>query len=344
MSVTLLTYFCAKIKNMEKTERLLAITLLLQARGKMTARRLADILGVSTRTIYRDIDTLSLAHIPISMDYGPGGGYYLPDDYHFESTIFTPEEAVSLVLSADMAGNYSLFADDDGLQRALLKLEAALPQQYRVDVKTARQRILFDTTAWYARGRTAPVNAVFLESIRLAVLGENRLEILYPADDLPGVQWLRVDPYGLVYRGLSRRRVRTGIWYLVAYCHNCRSFCAFRVGYIEDLKVLPDRAAIQPDFDLRSYWQQARQHLEEQTHPFTLILRVQPAARPSLSGDTAILQEEPDGTLIVQVTVDSLEAAISYVLALGTGATVLSPDNVREAVAEAARSIAEMYG
>lgn len=330
---------------MEKTERLLAITLLLQARGKMTARHLADILGVSMRTIYRDIDTLSLAHIPISMDYGPGGGYYLPGDYHFESTIFTPEEAVSLVLSADMAGNYSLFADDDGLQRALLKLEAALPEQYRVDVKAARKRILFDTAAWYDRtGRATQVNTVFLESIRLAVLGENQLEILYPANDAPGVQWLCIDPYGLVYKGLSRRRVRTGIWYLVAYCHSCHTFCTFRVGYIEDLKVLDEKATIQPDFDLRSYWQQVRQYLEEQNHPFALVLRVQPSTRSNLSGDTAILQEEPDGSLVMQVNVESLEAAVSYVLALGTGATVLRPDNVREAVAEAARSIAEMYG
>src|SRR6266516_2571577 len=90
---------------MQKTERLVAISLLLQARGKMTAQRLADILGVSTRTIYRDITSLSLAHVPVSMDYGPGGGYYLPDDYHFESAIFTREEAVSLVLSADIASS-----------------------------------------------------------------------------------------------------------------------------------------------------------------------------------------------------------------------------------------------
>ena len=103
---------------MQKTERLMAIALLLHARGKMTATRLAEILGVSTRTIYRDIDALSLAHVPVSMDYGPGGGYYLPRDYRFDPAFFTSEEAVSLVLSADMAGNYSLFADDDGDQVA----------------------------------------------------------------------------------------------------------------------------------------------------------------------------------------------------------------------------------
>ncbi|HLG74915.1 MAG TPA: HTH domain-containing protein, partial [Ktedonobacteraceae bacterium] len=129
---------------MQKTERLVAIALLLQARGKMTAKRLADILGVSQRTVYRDITTLSLAHIPVSMDYGPGGGYYLPDDYHLESGFFTREEAVSLILSADMSERSHLFAGDDDLHRALIKLEAALSEKYRADVNAARERILFD--------------------------------------------------------------------------------------------------------------------------------------------------------------------------------------------------------
>src|SRR5260370_9109342 len=104
---------------MQKMESLLAITLLLHARGKMTAKRLASILGVSTRTIYRDIDALSLAHVPVSMDYGPGGGYYLPGDYHFDPAIFTRHKAVSLVLSANRPGNYSFFADFPELPQPL---------------------------------------------------------------------------------------------------------------------------------------------------------------------------------------------------------------------------------
>lgn len=325
---------------MQKTERLLAIALLLQARGKMTARHLASILGVSKRTIYRDIDTLSLAHVPVSMDYGPGGGYYLPDDYHFESTIFTSEEAVSLVLSADMAGNYSLFADDDGLQRALFKLEAALPEEYRVDVRAARERILFDTTAWYDR---ATSTTSYLETIRLAVLKAYQLEILYPCMDLPGVQWRRVEPYGLVYKGLSRRRARTGVWYLVAFCQECRAFSTFRVSYIEDLQVCAEKVTPRPDFDLRAYWQEARRHLEEQMQPFALKLHVLPAARSGLTGDCTVLSEEQDGSVLVSVNMESIEAAISYVLALGADAVVLSPKKVRELVAKTARAIAEMY-
>lgn len=324
---------------MQKTERLLAITLLLQARGKMTAKHLATILGVSTRTIYRDIDILSLAHIPVSMDYGPGGGYFLPDDFHFESAIFTREEAVSLVLSADMAGNYSLFADDDELQRALFKLEATLPEKYRHDVQQAREHILFDTAAWYKQPKSMPT---YLETIRLAVLGALQLEILYPCDTRPGMQWRQIEPYGLVYKGLPRQRVRIGTWYLVAFCHSCREVCAFRVGYIEQLNVGQDKVTIPPDFDLKAYWQKARIQLEEQ-QPFTLILHVAPTARPGLPGDYTILDEEPEGGANIRVNVESFAAAISYTLALGINATVISPIEIREVVADVAKGIAALY-
>lgn len=325
---------------MQRMERLLAITLLLHARGKMTAKRLASILSVSTRTIYRDIDALSLAHVPVSMDFGPGGGYYLPGDYQLDPAIFTSEEAVSLVLSADMAGNYSLFADDDELQSALLKLEAALPEEYRADVGKARERILFDTTAWYESSATT---TVYLEEIRLAVLGAQGLEILYPCAGVAGAQWRRVDPYGLVYRGLSRRHVRTGVWYLVAFCHTCQAFCTFRVSNIEDLRVCEEKITPRPDFDLQAYWQEARRHLAEQLQPLVLTLRVLPAARAGLRGDYTVLSEEQDGDMVVQVNVESVDEAVSYVLALGASVAVISPKKVREAVAAAARAIAEIY-
>jgi predicted DNA-binding transcriptional regulator YafY len=328
---------------MQKTERLLAISLLLQARGKMTAQRLADILGVSTRTIYRDITSLSLAHVPVSMDYGPGGGYYLPDDYHFESAIFTREEAVSLVLSADIAGNYSLFAGDDGLHRALFKLEAALPEDYRSDVQAARERIIIDRTEWCNNAAPVP----FLETIRSSVLEAYRLDILYPYDsshsDSPLAQWRSVEPYGLVFKGLSRRHVRTGVWYLVAYCLTYRRFVTFRVSYIEDVKVREERITFNPDFDLEVYWREARKHIEELQHPYTLKLRVRPPARYGLKGNFTLVKEKADGSVIVHVEVESLEEAVSYVLALGADATVICPRQVRDAVVATAQAIAVMY-
>jgi predicted DNA-binding transcriptional regulator YafY len=327
---------------MQKIERLLAITLLLQTRGKMTAQRLASILGVSARTIYRDIDALSLAHVPIAMDYGPGGGYYLADHYHFDATAFTREEAVSLVLGVDMAGNYSLFADDDGLHRALFKLEAALPEEYRADIKAAREHILFDTTAWEDDGTTG----AFLERIRHAVLAGHRLDLLYPwttRQAMPALRWLRVDPYGLVYKGLTSRQVRTGVWYLVAFCHASQQVETFRVGYIQDLRVRQERIQPPPNFDLQIYWQETRHHLAEQEQLLTATLRVKAAARHRLRGNYTVLREEADGSVLIRVQQESLQEAVAYVLSLGSEAVVLSPARLRAAVLTTAERIAALY-
>nr|BBH92591.1 transcriptional regulator [Thermogemmatispora argillosa] len=320
---------------------MLAITLLLQARGKMTAQRLASILGVSARTIYRDIDALSLAHVPIAMDYGPGGGYYLADHYQFDATAFTREEAVSLVLGVDMAGNYSLFAGDDGLHRALFKLEAALPEEYRADIKAAREHILFDTTAW-----DGDATGAFLESIRQAVLAGRRLDLLYPwttRQAMPALRWLRVDPYGLVYKGQTSRQMRTGVWYLVAFCHASQQVETFRVGYIQDLRVRQERIQPSSNFDLQAYWQAARRHLAEKEQPLAVTLRVKAAARYRLRGNYTVLQEEADGSALVRVQQESLQDAVAYVLSLGSEAVVLSPSRLRAAVLTTAERIAALY-
>src|SRR5437588_1496781 len=152
---------------MQRTERLVAIALLLQARGRMTAERLAQIMDVSVRTIYCDMDALSLAHVPVTMDKGPGGGFYLPEDYRLDPTTFTSEEAVALALGGSIADGYRIFENGDGLRRALVKLEASLPEEYRADVQAARERLLFDASSWYRRPATTP--DTHLETLRAAL-------------------------------------------------------------------------------------------------------------------------------------------------------------------------------
>jgi len=335
MSV-LLCYYSA----MRKTERLVAITLLLQARGKMTGERLAAIMDVSTRTIYRDMDALSLAHVPVTMDYGPGGGYYLPEGYRLDPTIFTSEEAVALALGGSVASGYRLFESEDGLRRALVKLEAALPEEYRADVRTARERILFDTTAWYRR----PTTTAHLETVRAALWGARQLDLLYSrssgaggvgGDALAGdPARRRVEPHGLV--------CKAGAWYLVGYCHVRRDFRTFRVDRIEDLTVREEAVRPRPGFDLQTYWEQARRRFEEQTKPFALTLRVSASGR-SLVAEATVLREEDCGGAVVRVDVESAAEAAAYALARGAVVTVLSPPEVRDRVAAAARAVAELY-
>ncbi len=315
---------------MRKTERLVAITLLLQARGKMTADRLATIMDVSTRTIYRDMDALSLAHVPVAMDYGPGGGYYLPEDYRLDPTIFTSEEAVALALGGSVASGYRLFESEDGLRRALVKLEAALPEEYRADVRAARERILFDTTAWYRR----PATTAHLETVRAALWGARQLDLLYGRSSGPDPSWRRVEPHGLV--------CKAGTWYLVGYCHVRRDFRTFRVDRIEDLTVREETVRPRPGFDLQAYWEQARRRFEEQTKPFALTLRVAASGRREVA-EATVLREDEDGCAVVLVLLESAAEATAYALARGAAVTVLNPPDVRDRVVAAAQAVAALY-
>jgi predicted DNA-binding transcriptional regulator YafY len=279
------------------------------------------------------MDALSLAHLPVAMDYGPGGGYYLPDDYRLDPATFTSDEAVALALGGAMAGDYRLFDSNDGLRRALVKLEAALPEEYRADVRAARERIFFDTTAWYRR-HSAP--SVHLETVRAAVWTARQLDLYYPSSDGPGSRWRRVEPHGLV--------CKAGVWYLVAYCHMRKAFRTFRVERIEDVKVREEPVRPRPGFDLQGFWEEARRRFEEQTMPLTLTLRVTAATLRRMRSGTVVLTEEQDMSSVVRLDAESLEAAVACVLSLGSGAIVLDPPQVREAVSAAVRAMAEIYG
>lgn len=315
----------------QKAERLMAITLLLQSRGKMTAEQLADLLSVSVRTIYRDMNSLSLAHVPVSMDYGPGGGYFLSDDARVGPVSFTGEEAMALAVGGAMAGGSRLFGGNERLHQALIKLEASLPQEYRKDVQAARERVLVDVAAWYRHPSTSP----FLEPVRGAVWAERQLRLLYRGADEGDTAWRLVDPLGLV--------CKDGIWYLVAYCYRREDFRTFRLSRILQLETLEEPVTPRPDFDLKRYWEEARRHFEAMTMPLSVMLRISPDILERMEGAFTILGEEEDGSAVAQIDLDSVDVAVSYVLSLGPDVTVLDPAEVRDGVARTAHAIAARY-
>jgi predicted DNA-binding transcriptional regulator YafY len=231
-----------------------------------------------------------------------------------------------------MAGGYHLFESGDQLCRALFKLEAALPEEYRADVTAVRERMLFDSAAWHHRpAESTP----YLEAIRGAVWGGRQLDILYSRYDGSGWQWRRVEPYGLVFKA--------GVWYLVAFCQMRQDFRTFRVGRIQDMAVREEPVTPRPDFDLQTYWEEARERFEGQTLPFALTLRVAPPLLHRATGAVTVLRREPGGSAVIRVALESRESAISYVLRFGSGATIVDPEDLRAAVAAEARALAELY-
>jgi predicted DNA-binding transcriptional regulator YafY len=291
---------------------------------------MADVLAVSPRTVYRDMDSLSLAHVPVSTDHGPGGGYFLPPGYRLDPATFTRQEAVALALGAAMAGTSRLF-DEDGMRQALVKMEAALPEEYRGDVRSASERILLDVSAWYRR----PSGTEHLEAVRAAVWEGRQLDLFYRRSDALDAEWRRVEPYGLV--------CKAGTWYLAAYCRLREDFRTFRLSRIVELAVADEPVRPRPDFNLQTYWEESRRQFEESTKQLALTLRLSPDASCRLDNESVVLARESDGSAIIQVHLENLEYAVAYALSFGADAEVLDPPEVRAAVAREARALADVY-
>ena len=130
-----------------RADRLLSLLMLLQTRGRMTAQALADELEVSVRTVYRDIEALSSAGVPVYADRGPGGGCALVDNYRTHLTGLHEGEVRALFMASMPSALADLGLGAD-LKAALLKLLAALPAERRHDDQWVRQRIFLDWESW----------------------------------------------------------------------------------------------------------------------------------------------------------------------------------------------------
>jgi len=221
-----------------RLHRLLAVLLLLESRGQLKARELAEALETSERTVHRDIMTLCEAGIPIQATAGPNGGFRLMEGYTSHLPQVRPHEAIGLFLRGiGMDPSEQREAHID-LQRVLGGLEARLPERYRQDVRVAQKRFYFDPTPWW--------EGVW-HSRKVALEYENA------AREKRGRV---VRPYGLV--------VKTTHWYLVAYCEVRKEVRTFSVYRITGAELLEETFTWPEDFSLEAYWKaRARDFTEE---------------------------------------------------------------------------------
>lgn len=232
---------------MNKTDRMLAIVLELQRRRSMRAVDLAELFETSVRTIYRDVQALCEAGVPIVGS--PGQGYSLVEGYFLPPIGFTAEEAVVLLLGLDFVERrfdreYRLRADS-----SRGKIEAVLPDSIRQEATRLRAGWKF----LHGEDGSAQADSVsaHLASLRRAIIEEKTVRFRYikPSDaassaDSRGLV-READPYGLVLVG--------GLWMLVAYCHLRSGIRHFRLSRIRELAVLDRRFRRPESFDLQAY-------------------------------------------------------------------------------------------
>lgn len=321
-----------------RADRLISILMLLQSRGQMTARRLADELEVSERTIYRDVEALSGAGVPIYAEHGPGGGLGLVDSYRTNLTGLNEGELHALFMVLSSPGPLDRLGIGRDLKSAMQKLSAALPDVRRVSEETIHRRFYLDWSWWFHAQEPVP----YLSTVRQAVWEERRLHLrhltylLYPTE-------LEVEPYGLV--------AKAGIWYLVAGMSGRAR--VYRIAWLLEAALLDEHFDRPPDFDLATFWKGWCTEYEAQQHGYPVLLRVSPdllKVLPLYFGQRIMEQASnigpPDeqGWFHVHLSFESLEAARDRVLSMGRAAEVIEPEALRLTVMDFASQIVDLYG
>jgi predicted DNA-binding transcriptional regulator YafY len=309
-----------------RADRLLAIMLLLQTRGKLKAETLANELSVSRRTILRDIDALSFAGVPVYAEGGHGGGIMLDEHYRTNLTGLKEEEVRTLFV----ANNEQLFKElklGDAAERTLLKLVAALPARHQETVQHIRQRILIDP-AWWWQDSQPPA---FWDQLQQAVYEDRTIRATYEHYNGEIVQRV-LQPYSLI--------AKSGIWYLIA--RRDQEFRIYRVSRFHDLALLDTHFQRDEEFDLPTYWQSHLQEFVETMSEYTVTLQVHPDRINFVKWlqpgrHQVIAPVHQDEWFTVRFQMESMELAKMLVFGLGTQAVVVEPRGLYEAVLEAAR-------
>lgn len=326
-----------------RASRLVSILMMLQTRGRVSARVLADHLEVSVRTVYRDIDELSAAGVPVVVERGATGGFELLDGWRTTLTGLTPDESQTLFLSG-LPGPAAELGLGDTMASAHLKLLAALPPAWQREAGRVSARFHVDLAGWYRR--VAPVR--HLRALADAVWADRWIAIRY--ESWQGLVDRELEPLGLV--------IKAGEWYLAAQPHgpgrSRPSPRTYRVSNIRELAV--HGAFARPArFDLSAYWGESTHRFEREIYRGTADVRLSPRGRKLLcSASTAVedaieaaLARPPgvdaDGWLRVTIPIESIGHATGQMLSLGTDAEVLGPPELRTRVRDTARAVAARY-
>jgi predicted DNA-binding transcriptional regulator YafY len=315
--------------------RLLSILLTLQARGRATAAELAETFEVSVRTIYRDIDELSAAGVPVYAEKGRNGGFRLLDGYRTRLTGLDRSEAEALFL-AGLPGAAAQLGLGEALDRMRLKLLAALPGPARQDAERIAARFHLDPVGWFQ----APDELEILPRLATAVWEQRAARIVY--DSWKGVVEREIAPIGVV--------LKAGTWYAVARVGD--QIRSYRVASIQAFELGDPIEAPAEPFDLAAYWAQFAEGYERRMLSGQARVRANPEALWLMSRINAPMAEaveragppDADGWRELTIPVESIGQATATLLRLGPRAEVLAPPELREAIRAAVSGLQAIYG
>ena len=334
---------------MNRTDRLLAIILELQGKGRQRAEDLAETFETSKRTIYRDIQALGEAGVPIVSI--PGLGYSLMKGYFLPPLSFTTDEATMLMLGSDlMAQSFDAQYRSAALS-ASHKIENVLPEKLREEVHYLQNSIRFVTTDAMER----PTEMEKLQQVRRAIFQRNTIRFCYftrhpssPAE-LEGASKIsaqhstafdattplgsirEADPYALVHY--------LNNWHVIAYCHLRQDIRNFRLDRIDELVLLPKTFQRPVNFKMSELQSGQRRRIVVRVLFDKEVARW---VRESRSYFTDSVEETPKG-LLVTLKPHQESEVLQWLLSWGSHVCVLEPDTLRKRIIAEAQAMLQNH-
>jgi len=308
-----------------------AILLMLQARGHVTAAEVAAELEISERTARRDLDALGMAGLPIYSRQGRNGGWQLAGGGRTDLSGLTAPEARALFL---VAGPSSSATPE--VKAALRKLVRALPEPFRPEAEAASTAIVVDSQGWdhHARPRRVPPH---LDAVQRAVIEGAQVTLGYVARDRAASTRV-VHPLGLAAKGT--------VWYLVADTE--AGLRTFRVDRITSVEPTGEPVVRPEGFELAEAWRLIAEEIEQRRAPVRARALAAPYAVPwcraTLGNRLRIGPAQPDGRVELELRGHSPRALAAEIAGFGALLEILDPPDVREELAKVGAALAALYG
>jgi predicted DNA-binding transcriptional regulator YafY len=319
-----------------RADRLLSIILILKNRKQLSAKALAVELEVSERTIYRDMDALSGAGVPVYSIHGPRGGFCLDPQFQTDLTGLSAGEIRELFINR-LPGPLTELGMGDHSNHVFQKLLSALPSFHQEIADQVHKRIHVDPVQWFRPSESTP----HLRKLEEAMWRNCRVQVVYrgkQGDRFDG----EVAPYGLV--------AKTSIWYLVGESEGqIRVFRASRfqsVSHTEAFFTCPET------FDVAEFWTDWCRQFEQSLPVYPVELNLSPEAcrvLPQVVGETAHVylkdgeRVNDNGWVRTTISFETLEEACRKVMGFGATVEVVAPLELRRRIREQADELASFY-
>lgn len=293
-----------------KESRLFKIVYYILDKGQATASELADKLEVSVRTIYRDIDALSEAGIPVYAEAGRNGGIYLMKDFVLDKAIFSDKERQEIIFSLQSLNATQSINNEDTLSKLCAVFNMGSENWLEVD---------------FSRWGDKKFDNEKFELLKSAVLQRKCIKIQY-ASSYGEISKRIVQPLKLMYKSIS--------WYLKAYCTEKKDYRLFKLSRIIDVEVLEER------FHMRSF-PESDENLAQPHNPVVLRFPREMAYRVYDEFDKTQVEQQENGDLIVSADMPEDAWLTGFLLSFGTQVDIIAPIYLKEIIAEQAKLIYE---